>query len=323
MRGWIGHCGTTDVGGDCAVGGERGSWDTGAIGVRTLSGCARHCEQHCSRCNFVSFNLRNRDCSWYTTCPRLMRTFGGRAYTSKQVRSTVAAPPPPPPQWMVPAGAAKGYCSLMGPGLGDCERDDQGSWPGVRTPDECIARCASCRRCRFVSFTLANATEGSVDRGGSAVRKHPPYWWRCRWYRHCRRSDLRRSPPGSEPWQYSTVRPSRSMRSVGAPSAASEPIAAGAAGALGTSPTAGALSLGLVTLLELRGARTAEQPSGYGRLRSGSRGARAAAGEPTAVGGMVQWCQNARRLAELLPATWRIDQVTVTCKAMEQSGNNQ
>lgn len=240
-----GHCGVTEVGGNCLYG-DKGSYDTVSAGIMSLEGCARKCLQ-CKRCNvciggartlagerqsgsltgmwsrcvqYVSFNLAQRDCSWYNSCPRYMRSFGGRAYTSQQVKAlTSMPPPPPPPRWAAPPAAGDGYCSLMGAGLGDCTLDDQGSWEGISSPGQCIARCSACQRCRFVSFTLANATEGAADRSGGS-RRHPPYWWRCRWYQHCKLSDLRRSPPLSEPWQYVTVRVASSRRQRSAPKAA-------------------------------------------------------------------------------------------------------
>jgi hypothetical protein len=276
----VGHCGVTDVGGDCAKG-DQGAWDAARIGATSLDQCAAHCLASCPRCAYVSFHAGHKDCSWYSSCPKLHYSFGGNAYRSRQVRTLTShqPPPPPPPAWVVPHSAAPGFCALMGPGLGDCSRDEQGSWPGVRSPAECVHRCRSCERCRFVSFTPANATEGVADRSGG-LRRHPPYWWRCRWFAHCDMHDLRRSPPPTEPWQYATRRVKHEplAPSVAAPAAAPSPSA-----------------LAVTTLLEARPRRPE-----YGKQTG-----RALGEYGTYGGALVQWCQNARRLGRLLPAHWR------------------
>ena len=189
MSATTGHCGVTTDAGDCEAG-EHGSWNADAISVRSLQECAAHCLAHCPRCAYVSFHAVNKDCSWYSSCGKLHYSFGGAAAVSLQVRAATSMlpPPPPPPHWSAPAHSVPGFCTLMGPDVGDCDSatSDQGSWPSATSPDDCLRRCSGCRRCRFVSFTLSAAPEGEEPIGGR--RNHGPFWWRCRW---CRR---RRTP---------------------------------------------------------------------------------------------------------------------------------
>ena len=189
MSATTGHCGVTTDAGDCQAG-EHGSWNADAISVRSLQECAAHCLAHCPRCAYVSFHAVNKDCSWYSSCGKLHYSFGGAAAVSLQVRAATSMlpPPPPPPHWSAPAHSVPGFCTLMGPDVGDCDSatSDQGSWPSATSPDDCLRRCSGCRRCRFVSFTLSAAPEGEEPIGGR--RNHGPFWWRCRW---CRR---RRTP---------------------------------------------------------------------------------------------------------------------------------
>lgn len=237
-----------------------------------------------------------------------MLSIGGKSYRSTQVRSVISMPPPPP-EWVAPTGATEGYCELQGPGLGDCEVGDQGSWPGVSTPAECIARCGGCARCRFVSFTLANATEGTVDReGGLRVRKgkarrrYPPYWWRCRWYHHCDLDDLRRSPPAGEPWQYVTLRPPRSYgphTTQGSRSSAARASQPRHHATWAEPDGQSSLSLAVATTFELRFSGAAPVADDFVASREHT-------------GGFVQWCQNARRLQGLLPPSWRMDQLVIS-----------
>ena len=272
-RSRIGHCGETEYDAHTEQRCEHkdsGAWRADRVGIRNLADCAIHCINHCPRCNFVSFSREHNDCSWYWACPRARQTFDGAKFRSLQVRTLKLPPPPPPPAHDMPPEASSGYCSLMGPDLGDCLHSEQGSWPGVKSPAECVARCQGCSRCAYVSFTTANVTETDAPRQPQGV--HPPHWWRCRWFSTCDLDDLRRSPPAHEPWQYATVR-------------VSEPGSNRTRRDAGMRPR---LRLGLVALLE----SPPGTPLGGGPY----------------IGGMVQWCQNARRLAGVLPQ-WRVDQL--------------
>jgi hypothetical protein len=46
-----------------------------------------------------------------------------------------------------------GYCAITSPRPGNCERGHSGSWAGVVSVGACMAKCADCTRCRFVSFS--------------------------------------------------------------------------------------------------------------------------------------------------------------------------
>ena len=212
MSATTGHCGITTDAGDCEAG-EHGSWNSDAISVRSVEQCAAHCLAHCPRCAYVSFHAVNKDCSWYSSCAKLHFSFGGAAAVSLQVRAATSMlpPPPPPPHWSAPAHSVPGFCTLMGPDVGDCDSatSDQGSWPSAASPDDCLRRCSECRRCRFVSFTLSAAPEGEEPIGGR--RNHGPFWWRCRW---CRRRPTHAPPfppprPAAPPPSSNALRRSR------------------------------------------------------------------------------------------------------------------
>ena len=153
-----------------------------------------------------------------------------------------APPPPPPPPSIRARGrsdahlaneSAPGYCALMGPEHGSCERDDQGSWADVSDGVECTQRCATCERCRYVSFLAA----GSLNHSRSTA--HPrsgraPFYWQCRWYSRCDLADLRRAP---SPLEYRTVR-----------------VSAARVGTSSVRDAGGApLRLAIATLFELKG----------------------------------------------------------------------
>ena len=314
-----GHCGVTSGEGNCSRGaGASGSWE-----LPSLAACKERCG-HCDSCNFVSWHGGRRDCSWYSACLRASFAYGGRAYRTLQVRAVtqLTPPPPPPPAFAAPDASGAGYCSLQSPGLGDCERGEQGSWAGVRTPAECIARCGTCARCRFVSFTLANVTEGEHDMSGQP-HKHPPYFWRCRWYRHCDMGDLRRSPPASSsttPRQYVTVARDGSGSGGGSSGGGgrggggSSDTAPGGDKSIGRHDEAGAphrMSIAVTVLLEAQS--TIGRGVTHGSTLWEATSATTADGMVIAAeGGMVQWCQNVARLANALPAHWRVDQLVLS-----------
>ena len=270
-----------------------------AIGVRSLADCVQHCLTHCQRCTFVSFSKAHGDCSWYRRCPKAVMSFGGKSYQTQQVRllEEAAPPPPPPPAWAAPQSAALGYCSLMGSALGSCLRSSQGSWPGVSTPAQCVARCRACERCAAVSFTLSNVSEATTPLH-SSTSGQPPHWWRCRWYAACDFNDLRRSPPDQEGYVTLRIRGRRAVRAVKTPWHKSSITSNAGVGR--------ALRLAIVALLESEG--------------SGLKQGRHAATYATTVGanqhaydaGMVQWCQNAARLRSVLPPHWLISQLVLS-----------
>ena len=135
----VGHCGPTSPG-ECGGSRESGSWHTRRERIRSLEQCAERCRA-CPSCSFVSYSKLSRDCSWYRRCdvPGQL-AYGGGSFRTLQLRAVASSPPPPPPAWSAPPGARPGYCSLMGPDQGDCERGDQGGWTDVRSPSECEAR---------------------------------------------------------------------------------------------------------------------------------------------------------------------------------------
>ena len=76
-----------------------------------------------------------------------------------------------------------GFCAETVDGdNGDCETGDRGSWmaaaSSVRTIDECASMCAGCRRCNYVSFSLALND--------------------CSWHHTCRLDGLRTDVSGFE-----------------------------------------------------------------------------------------------------------------------------
>jgi SAM-dependent methyltransferase len=63
----MGHCGITqpDVSRQC-----RAKDTNGTFAARTPQACAKACWR-CAKCNFISFSMKESDCSWYESCPRL------------------------------------------------------------------------------------------------------------------------------------------------------------------------------------------------------------------------------------------------------------
>lgn len=81
---------------------------------------------------------------------------------------------------------APGFCGTTRDGPGNCDRGSSGSWRasrfGIRTPEDCAAKCRACTRCRFVSMSL------------SAVHDE------CAWYASC---DALEKPPPTGPDYFS------------------------------------------------------------------------------------------------------------------------
>ena len=125
-----GHCGVTEVGGDC-VAGQHGAWE----GVLTLQACIARCSR-CPRCNYVSYSRKYDDCSWYHECATRTTDIPGEpkgagdthrtvrvAASSRNHRkpSVLMRPPWPaaPYQLACPAATPQDVCSrLSDPSLG-------------------------------------------------------------------------------------------------------------------------------------------------------------------------------------------------------------
>jgi hypothetical protein len=178
-----GYCAATVDGdnGDCDAG-VRGSWMASEAGVQTLAECADLCG-NCSRCNYVSFSLAGNDCSWHHSCSleKLHADVGD--FQSRAVPPWVARKRWRRPVWTraerAPGrnltAAIRGLCAKTWQ-RGDCESDGSGSFTGrIASLEACEARCRTCTRCAFVSYSrLAND---------------------CSWYTRCDLDDLRRPPP--------------------------------------------------------------------------------------------------------------------------------
>ena len=287
----VGYCAITEGKGDCAHG-TSGSWPLSSLGGKhDLAACVSFCKERCARCNFISFSDApgHEECSWYAQCgSHLLQAHGGNTYRTRQVRSVASTPPPPPsppPAQEIPKSASPGYCALMGPDLGSCDWDEQGSWHGVRSAHECVARCAQCSRCRFVSMTLEPVAEedGPHWRGRRSGDHHAPHWWRCRWYTSCDLTDLRQTPAGAPGYV-----------TVAAAGNASGPVALPMAriGASTLRRGKAALRLAIATIARRS---TATLRGGYDVQCA-----------------MLQWCQNARRLqASLPPGRWNVTRLLI------------
>ena len=85
-----GLCYTTMDGdaGDCENG-WLGAW----AGRTSLEDCVSHCKATCRQCNFVSWSMAARDCSWYRMCPHKLE-LQPTGYTTVVVREGVAFGPP-------------------------------------------------------------------------------------------------------------------------------------------------------------------------------------------------------------------------------------
>ena len=287
--------------------GDSGTWSVStivaAIGSPTLEACAAYCLSHCLRCAFVSFHRRNDDCSWYTRCDTLLWQFKGQEYRTLQVRPVFASPPPPPPQWETPVGARVGYCALMGPDEGDCDNGEQGSWPLVVSPSQCIAQCASCSRCHYISISTSPVLPRNQARMGQGLGVPPlPHWWRCRWYTSCDMDDLRQTPPSHSAF----------VSLEAPPPLHTAPIA------LTTSPAAGLVTLSSPSHAPPVTSTTTSTTTGRSALRVAiatvfgvsSKWRKTGGGDPTCA--LLQWCQNVRRLEAALPPMWDVRRLVLT-----------
>lgn len=91
------------------------------------------------------------------------------------------------------AGRGVGFCDVTTGGASDCARGDKGSWV-TETMHECASKCAACRRCRYISFSLLNGD--------------------CSWFHKCAVNSLRTWPeePSAQGWSYVTVKLPRRER---------------------------------------------------------------------------------------------------------------
>ena len=94
-----GYCSVTDnkLGrGDCARG-AKGFLPTGkSSGIDTFRDCIDFCHFDCARCRYVSFSLRQRDCSWYHDCENPSSHERVVCFRSGRVSNSLPALPPPP-----------------------------------------------------------------------------------------------------------------------------------------------------------------------------------------------------------------------------------
>ena len=72
------------------------------------------------------------------------------------------------------ASQYEGYCAITDSHAGDCAAGNSGSWRVVGGLSACMARCASCDRCRFVSYSVHEKD--------------------CSWYAHCNTLRLKLKP---------------------------------------------------------------------------------------------------------------------------------
>ena len=78
-----GTCGQTSYGSECSKSGS-GAYNTTTEGIRTLADCAAKVSG-CSNGNYVSFSLKNEDCSWYSHCNMKSLEIVGADYISEVI----------------------------------------------------------------------------------------------------------------------------------------------------------------------------------------------------------------------------------------------
>lgn len=87
-----GYCGYTDGPGDCSARGRAGHVEASGTWqpVHDLASCEARCRA-CAACNYVSFNQRSADCSWYHACDmrELLARDGGGDYLTVKVSDAV------------------------------------------------------------------------------------------------------------------------------------------------------------------------------------------------------------------------------------------
>ena len=187
------------------------------------------------------------------------------------------APPPPPPSIRGRSDAQlanesrRWATAADGPRARKLRARRPGSW-AVSRRRRVAQRCATCERCRYVSFLAAGRLDNHSRSTAHPRSGRAPFYWQCRWYSRCDLADLRRAP---SPLEYRTVRVS----------AARVPTSSARDGSAGGAP----LRLAIATLFELKGGVNPDWECCF-----------------------VQWCENAARLAALLPASWTSDQLVLS-----------
>jgi hypothetical protein len=147
-------------------------------GIFPRASSAHECRQLCIRCplcQYVSFSLRLRDCSWFQSC-NLSRLLGGRGrtghvtYKVRQTDSVLEALDPP-------QLITRGLCARAAMDDGKtCQSGAKGGWVlptdsmnnWSKAMQECHNRCAACHSCHYFSASASSR--------------------RCHWYAQC--------PPG-------------------------------------------------------------------------------------------------------------------------------
>ena len=86
--------------------------------IKTLADCAAKARSTCKMANYVSFSVKNQDCSWYTKC-NLTTGIGNptRDYESEAIRPTI--------------GPAHAVCCGDTDTGADCNKPGKGSWPAA------------------------------------------------------------------------------------------------------------------------------------------------------------------------------------------------
>lgn len=195
----------------------------------------------------------------------------------------------------------------MGLDLGDCAVDEQGSWPGALNVTQCISRCAQCARCNYLSMRLSHPSLADEESKLRAKRMHAPAWWRCRWYHACDMDDLRQTPASSR-GGYITI---KAMQTSTTESRAPVAIIA-KQGDLGGGGVETALG-GSLGVGEGRGVGGGVEGGGGVKLALVT----VATNAPRLKFGysvkcaLLQWCQSARRLQRVLPASWRVRRLVI------------
>ena len=187
----------------------------------------------------------------------------------------------------------------MGLSLGDCAVDEQGSWPGALTVTDCISHCQQCARCNYLSLRLSHPSFAEEESKLRAKRAHAPAWWRCRWYHACDMDDLRQTPV-SQRGGYVTIK-AKQNGSIAEGVHSDHPqggvgeegvggFAGGGRGVGGDVRGGGGVKLAIATV-------AMDAP----RLKFGY----------SVKCALLQWCQSARRLQRVLPASWRVQRLVI------------
>jgi len=140
-----GSCGHTRFGvSSCTADDTRGSF-----GQLTLSECASRCAG-CSQCNFLSYNVKDSDCSFFSQCKRVSRDAKNpsRTWQTRLPNGSLLLPLALG-HWRgsrrraaAAAQGTPGMCGITGVGTAPAEYNaSSGSWQGVRSMGACVAAC--------------------------------------------------------------------------------------------------------------------------------------------------------------------------------------